>query len=190
MKQKWVRMYLDIALRISKESYAERLKVGAVFVSKEGVMSIGINGLPAGHSNICETKLEDGSLKTLDCVSHAEENLFGKLMRQGVSTKDGSIFLTHSPCIHCAKIMVNASIQEVYYINQYRITDGIDWLKTNGIHVEQVAENSILDRSFAFQEGVYAAKIGMPEDFCHYGEEGSWDEKHSRQEWFSGYFSV
>lgn len=169
MKPKWVRMYLDFALRAAEESHAVRLKVGAIFVSPEGVMSMGINGLPEGGDNECEIReymqpdaggwldLEemvanwpyvDGvwdtghikryRLKTKDEVSHAEENLFAKLMKQGVSTKGGMLFTTDSPCIHCAKIIVGAGITHVYYLRDYKITDGIDWLVHNGIKVIKV----------------------------------------------------
>jgi dCMP deaminase len=133
MNKKWIFMYLDIAERLACESHAVRLKVGAVFVSPEGVMSAGINGMPAGGDNVCENINEDGTLSTKNEVSHAEENLFGKLMRQGVSTKDGTIFLTHAPCIHCSKIIVNSGVKAVYYRNQYRSNDGVHWLNMNNV---------------------------------------------------------
>jgi len=144
MKLKWIRMYLDIAERLAQESKAVRLKVGAVFVSSEGVMSTGINGLPAGGSNECEHQIFNAEgqleLKTKLEVSHAEENLFGKMMRQGVSTKGGKLFITHPPCIHCAKIIVVAGIKEVYYRTYYQgsTCDGIAWLEQNGILVLKV----------------------------------------------------
>lgn len=140
MKKKFVVMYLDIADRLAQESHAVRLKVGAVFVSPEGVMSTGINGLPAGGSNVCETDENlpfNGQLTTKPEVSHAEENLFGKLMRQGVSTKDGAIFLTHEPCINCAKIIVNAGVYEVWFRHAYTGSHktGTEWLRRNSIFV-------------------------------------------------------
>ena len=115
MKKKWIKMYLDLAARVAEESHAKRLKVGAVFVSKEGVLSIGINGLPTGSpDNVCEidnvTKLE---------VSHAEENVMTKLLRQGVSTTGGYFFQTHSPCINCIKLLANAGIREVWYLTEH-----------------------------------------------------------------------
>jgi len=146
MKQKWVYMYLDIAKRISQESHAVRLKVGAVFVSLDGVMSTGINGLPAGGSNVCEYETNEFDSNTFQYkfatrpeVSHAEEAVFAKLMLQGVSTKNGSMFITHTPCIHCAKIMVGAGIKYVFYSNDYRSNDGVEWLKKNGVIVEKVS---------------------------------------------------
>ena len=148
MKIKWYKMYLDIADRLAQESHAVRLKVGAVFVSIEGVMSTGINGLPAGGSNVCETekieyvKVEHDHrfcmnpttvLVTKPEVSHAEENLLGKMLRQGVSTKGGTVFITHAPCINCAKIMVVAGISNVIYRNEYKDTTGVDWLNKNNV---------------------------------------------------------
>jgi dCMP deaminase len=139
MNQKWINMYMDIAVRISQESHAIRLKVGAVFVSPEGVMSIGINGMPAGGTNVCEYYEDVGLMRsrlvTKPECSHAESAVFGKLMRQGVCTKGGSIFITHSPCIQCAKIIVAAGITHVHYKEEYRDNSGINWLKKNNIIV-------------------------------------------------------
>ena len=138
MKDKWIKMYLDFADRLAQESHATRLKVGAVFVSSEGVMSTGINGLPAGRSNECEVYISEGATKKLVTkpeVSHAEEQLFGKLMRQGVSTIGGSLFLTHEPCINCARIIVNAGISEVWFRNSYSGSNpsGSYWIYNNNI---------------------------------------------------------
>lgn len=155
IKPKWVKMYLDIASRLASESHATRLKVGALFVSVDGIMSSGINGLPAGGSNVCEYHPDmhddDGNflmvspyLTTKPEVSHAEENLWGKLMRQGVCTKGGVMFITHSPCLNCAKIMVQADISAVYYLDDYRDFAGIDWLKKNNISVHKRGYNAII----------------------------------------------
>lgn len=111
-------MYLDIAERVSQESHANRLKVGCVFVSEHGILSIGINGTPSGGSNVCED--EHGNTKP--DVSHAEENLIYKLLKEGVSTKNGIIFQTHSPCERCIRLLCNAGIKEIYYLQEYRET--------------------------------------------------------------------
>lgn len=146
-------MWMDMAKRLAQESHAVRTKVGAIFVSPEGIVSTGINGMPAGGTNVCETKVYDQGgtpathhidekgpyrLVTKEEVSHAEENLFGCLMRQGVSTKGGSIFITLSPCLHCSKIIIQAGITDVYYLEEYRMTDGLEWLKKNGVNVHKV----------------------------------------------------
>ena len=132
MKTKWIKMYLDIASRLAEESHATRLKVGAVFVSESGVMSTGINGLPAGGSNVCER-----DNKTLPEVSHAEEAVLTKLLKQGVSTDGGYIFCTHSPCINCAKLMANSGIKEVWYLDDYKNSYGIDYMSMFGVHVNK-----------------------------------------------------
>lgn len=139
MKRKWILLYLDITKRLAKESHAKRLKVGALFVSPDGVMASGINGLPADGDNECEMfDPVSGSIVTKPEVSHAEENLFAKLMRQGVCTKGGTIFITHAPCINCAKIIVNSGVTAVYYSEEYRDTNGVNWLTHNKIFTEKV----------------------------------------------------
>jgi len=134
MNPKWHSLYLDIAERLAEESHAVRLKVGAVFVSPDGIMSTGINGLPAGGSNACESEI-CGELVTLPTVNHAEENLFGKIMQQGISSKGGTIYLTHAPCMQCAKIIVVAGISAVYYRHDYKNNPGNAWLTFNNIKV-------------------------------------------------------
>jgi len=149
-------MYLNFARILASQSHATRLKVGAVFVSPDGVMSTGINGMPAGGTNECEIKLypkfqdndthieypfidtENGrqyKLVTKSEVSHAEEALFSKLIKQGVSTKGGRIFITHSPCINCAKIIAGSGVTHVHYLNDYRSLDGVVWLMQNDVEV-------------------------------------------------------
>ena len=172
MKPKWIRMFLDMAARAADESHAERLKVGAIFVSPEGVMSMGINGMPAGGDNVCEYRENmdadagtwlsveemieqwpyvetyrdaDGNeiqgryrLVTKPEVSHAEFSLFGKLMLQGVSARGGSLFLTHSPCIECSKLIVLSGVKNVYYLEDYRKLDGVKWLINNNVNVLKI----------------------------------------------------
>lgn len=156
MKEKDKQLYMDIAERVSQQSYAIRLKVGAVFVSEEGIISIGYNGTPSGWSNICEDRIymdEESqitgeslfdpieekwfNLVSKETVLHAESNLFSKIMRSGVSSKNGSLFLTHSPCIQCAKIIYQSGIKEVFYNREYRSNNGLSFLKEIGIYVEQ-----------------------------------------------------
>lgn len=119
MKYKWVKMYMDIANRIADESHSKRNKVGAVFVSKNGVMSIGINGLPPGGSNNCEDANGDTKVE----VSHAEEAVLTKLLKQGVSTEGGFLFCTLSPCINCMKLLSNAGIKTIWFRDMYRDTE-------------------------------------------------------------------
>jgi len=168
LDNKWINMYLDIADRVAEESHAKKLKVGSIFVSAEGIISTGINGLPSGDSNICEypryrdeeefirkgvvcypddktpesycfkDEIGEYRLKTKDGVSHAEENLFAKIMRQGISTIDGYMFSTHSPCLRCAKVIALSGIIKVYYRKDYRSDKGIKWLLRRGVRVEKI----------------------------------------------------
>ena len=144
-------MYMDIAMRLSEESHAVRLKVGAVFVSEDGVMSSGINGMPADTTNVCEDKIscteaestdkdEIGFffLRTKAAVSHAEENCYAKMLKQGVCAKNGTLFITHSPCINCARLILNSGTKCVYYAVDYKDAHGIYWLRENDVNVYNV----------------------------------------------------
>lgn len=129
---------MDAAERFAQESYAVRLKVGAIVVKDNRIISIGVNGMPSGWENVCEHTLEDGSLKSKPEVLHAETNAIAKLARGHESGEGAAIFITHSPCLDCAKIIYQAGITEVYYRNEYRCDDGIKFLRTCDLHVEQV----------------------------------------------------
>jgi len=142
MKQKWVAAFMDTAERFAQLSSAKRLQVGAVVVKDNRIISIGYNGMPAGWTNECEEviQLSDDTveLKTKDEVIHAEANAILKLARDGESGNGSSLFCTHSPCIHCAKLIHGVGIYKVYYRQSYRDNDGIDFLQKCNIEVEQV----------------------------------------------------
>ena len=142
MKQKWIEAFMDTAERFAQLSSAKRLKVGAVVVKDNRIISIGYNGMPAGWDNDCEEKIwtQDGdyTLKTKDEVIHAEANAVAKLARDGESGRDSDMFCTHAPCIHCAKIIYGAGIKKVYYRNSYRDTSGLDFLEKCSIVTTKV----------------------------------------------------
>jgi len=138
MKDNWKVAYMDTAERFAQESYATRLQVGAIVVKDDRIISIGINGMPSGWDNICEHMLEDGTLKSKPEVLHAETNAISKLAKSSESGDGAAIFITHSPCIDCAKALYQAGIKEVYYRNDYRTKDGIHFLEKCGIPVEKV----------------------------------------------------
>ena len=142
MKQKWVDAFMDTAERFAQLSSAKRLKVGAVVVKDNRIISIGYNGMPAGWTNECEEviQLSDDTveLKTKDEVIHAEANTILKLARDGESGNGSTLFCTHAPCIHCAKLVHGAGIDTVYYRDSYRDKDGINFLEKCKIKVEQV----------------------------------------------------
>jgi dCMP deaminase len=133
MKLKWVDAYMDTAKRFAELSSATRLKVGAAVVKDHRIISIGYNGTPSGWDNSCEV---DGITK--DEVVHAEANAIIKLARDGESGQDASIFITHAPCINCAKMIYGAGVKEVYYSEVYRSEDGIKFLEKSGIKVKKV----------------------------------------------------
>jgi len=143
MKQKWIEAFMDTAERFAMLSSAIRLKVGAVVVKDNRIISIGYNGMPSGWDNTCEyvytnpqTKVDE--LVTKNEVIHAEANAILKLARDGESGRDADVFVTHAPCINCAKLIYGAGVRKVYYRNSYRDRGGIDFLEKCGILSEQV----------------------------------------------------
>ena len=134
MKQKFIDLYFDIAERISELSYAKRLKVGAVIVKNNRILSYGYNGTPAGFDNDCEY-WDDGHIVTKPEVIHAEMNAILKVTKSTESTEGSDLFLTHSPCMNCAKIVYQAGVSNLYYIHDYRDSAGLDFLRVNGIAV-------------------------------------------------------
>lgn len=138
MKEKFKRAYMRTAQTFAELSSAQRLQVGAIVVKEDRVISIGYNGMPAGWSNICEDVLEDGSLKTKSEVLHAETNAIAKLAKSNESGAGACLFVTHSPCLECAKLIYQSGIQEVYYEKNYRDSSGVDFLVRSGVVVEQL----------------------------------------------------
>lgn len=143
MKQKFIDAYMDVAERFSKLSTAKRLQVGAIVVKDDRIISIGYNGMPSGWDNDCEDviALDDvGSpvLKSKPEVLHAESNAIAKLARSSESGEGASIFITHSPCIECAKLIYQSGISKVYYKSTYRSEEGVTFLNASGVQVERV----------------------------------------------------
>lgn len=118
-------MYMEIAETVSKMSYAKRLQVGAIVVKSNRIISIGFNGTPSGWDNNCE----DENNKTKPEVIHAEANSIMKLASSNESGKGSVMFLTHAPCIDCAKLIYGSGITQVFYKNEYRDQSGVEFLK-------------------------------------------------------------
>jgi len=125
-------------------STAEKLKVGCVLVKDHRIISIGYNGMPSGWTNECETQFMTGNgtadhieLITKPEVIHAEANAVAKLARSNESGEGSVAFITHAPCLSCAKMLYSAGVSEVVYSQSYRETVGVDFLETCGIHVSQ-----------------------------------------------------
>lgn len=123
---------MDSARAFAKLSHAKRKKVGGVAVTPQDVLIYSWNGRPAGDPNECEV----GDV-THEEVLHCESNLVAKAAREGISLKGSNIILTLSPCLACAKQLYQAGVDSVFYEEQYRMTEGIDFLKNHGIHIEQ-----------------------------------------------------
>ncbi len=134
--------YLRMATIWAENSYCVRRKVGALIVKDKMIISDGYNGTPAGFENICEN--EDGFTKPY--VLHAEANAITKIACSNNNSAGATMYVTTSPCIECAKLIVQAGIKRVVYSNKYRLTDGIDLLTRAGIEVVYIdltdSENS------------------------------------------------
>ena len=119
-------------------SHARRLKVGAIAVKDGRIISIGYNGMPSGWDNNCEITLEDGSLKTRPEVLHAESNCITKMAKSNESGEGADMFITHAPCIDCAKLIYQSGIKRVFFGEAYRDDAGVRFLQNSGIPVEQI----------------------------------------------------
>ena len=134
--------YLRMAAVWANLSKATRKKVGCLIVKDGQIISDGYNGTPKGYDNECETVNEkfldkaENKLETKREVLHAESNALMKLAKSTNSSKDSTIYLTMSPCFDCAKLIIQAEVERVVCSEQYRITDGVDFLRKNNIIVD------------------------------------------------------
>lgn len=142
MKPKLTKAYMKTAKIFAELSHARRLHVGAIVVKDDRIISIGYNGMPAGWDNNCEDVIQYSddttSLKTKPEVLHAETNAIAKLARSNESGLGADIFITHSPCLDCSKLIYQSGISRVYYGENYRDDAGIKFLKASGIEVNQI----------------------------------------------------
>jgi dCMP deaminase len=145
MKPKFQKLYMTIAETVATMSHARRLQVGAIVVKDDRVISMGYNGMPSGWENNCENEIEaevgddvEIVLKTKSEVLHAETNAIAKLARSTESGLDADIFITHSPCLDCAKLIYQSGIKRVWYGSEYRDSSGPDFLRRSGIEVKQL----------------------------------------------------
>ena len=137
MKPKFIDAYMDVAERFGKLSTARRLNVGSIVVKDDRIISIGYNGMPSGWDNNCEDSVmwKDGVqltqpvLKSKPEVLHAESNAIAKLARSNESGENATLFVTHSPCLECSKLIYQSGITTLYYKHEYRSQDGIEFLK-------------------------------------------------------------
>lgn len=163
MKKKFIEAYMKTAKTFAECSTATKLQVGAIVVKDNRIISIGYNGTPSGWDNVCEYKeyclsrdfngnyfpnvgksypFEDENgrykLTTKPEVMHAERNALDKLSRGNEGGEGAYMFITHSPCLECAKSIFGAGIKEVFYKEEYRSKDGIDFLRKCDVKINKV----------------------------------------------------
>jgi len=143
LKTKFIKYFMDIAQRTADLSHARRLHVGAIVVKDDRIISIGYNGMPAGWDNNCEfddtdPQTKQTSLVTKPEVLHAETNAIAKLAKSNESGMGATMFITHAPCLDCAKLIYQSGISSVLYRDAYRDTSGVTFLERSGIEITQV----------------------------------------------------
>ena len=143
MKPKFIAAFMDVAERFAQLSSAKRLQVGAIVVKDDRIISIGYNGMPSGWDNECEDTFHHHELGTCTTVTkaevlHAETNAISKLARGTESGDGATMFVTHAPCIDCAKLVYQSGIATVYYKNEYRSTQGLEFLTKSNVDVIKV----------------------------------------------------
>jgi dCMP deaminase len=131
--------YLRMAAVWAENSYCKRRQVGALIVKDKMIISDGYNGTPAGFENVCED--EDGLTKFY--VLHAEANAITKIACSNNNSKGSTLYVTASPCIECAKLIIQAGIKRVVYSEQYRLTEGIELLQKAKIEVVYIGKEEL-----------------------------------------------
>ena len=135
--EKFDRSYLEMASVWAKNSYCKRRQVGALLVKDRMIISDGYNGTPSGFENQCE----DANGVTKPYVLHAEANAITKVAKSGNNSAGATLYITDSPCMECAKLIIQSGIRRVVYGDEYRLTDGIDLLRRAGVDVEKINPN-------------------------------------------------
>ena len=138
IKDKHVKAYMKCAFTFAECSSAKRLKVCCLIVKDDRIISIGYNGTPVGWDNCCETLAITGESVTKKEVLHAEMNAISKLAKSHESSLGAAAFITHAPCIECAKLLWQSGIDTIYYSEIYRSLDGIKFLNKCGATVINV----------------------------------------------------
>jgi dCMP deaminase len=147
MKQKFIHAHMKAAEVYAELSSARRLHVGCVIVKNDTIIGIGYNGMPTGWDNNCEDELrwpefnlpeELQFLKSKPEVLHAETNAIAKVARSTNSSDGAAMFITHAPCLNCAKLIHQSGIKSVFYKTEYRDTNGVDFLKKCNVEVKNV----------------------------------------------------
>lgn len=135
-QNKFDKSYLEMAAVWAKNSYCRRRQVGAILVKDRMIISDGYNGTPSGFENVCE----DDNGVTKPYVLHAEANAITKVAKSGNSSDGATLYVTASPCMECSKLIIQAGIKRVVYLDEYRIADGVDLLRRAGVEVVKFGE--------------------------------------------------
>lgn len=155
MKDKMISAHMVVAETYAQLSTAQRLKVGCIIVKDDRIISIGYNGTPSGWDNLCENEITETEICFLDQggpgmpvstirletkpeVIHAEANAIAKLAKSSESGESAAMFITHAPCMECAKMIYTSGIKSVFYRKQYRDSSGIEFLNKCNIEVKQI----------------------------------------------------
>jgi dCMP deaminase len=145
LKEKYIIAHMKAAQVYAELSTAVRLQVGCVIVKDNTIIGIGYNGMPSGWDNVCETvKFKDFTgtvlMKSKPEVLHAETNAIAKVSRSSNSTDNADLFVTHAPCLECAKLIYQSGIKSVFYRDTYRSEDGIQFLQKCNVEVKQIGQ--------------------------------------------------
>ena len=132
--KKFDKSYIEMAHVWAKNSYCERRQVGALIVKNRMIISDGYNGTPSGFENVCEE--ENNTTKAY--VLHAEANAITKVAKSNNSSDGATLYITDSPCMECAKLIIQSGIKRVVFDRRYRITDGLDLLERAGVELEEL----------------------------------------------------
>jgi dCMP deaminase len=128
------RRYLEMARIWAKNSYCKRRQVGALIVKEKMIISDGYNGTPSGFENVCE----DENYKTKPYVLHAEANAITKVAKSSNSSEGATLYITSSPCMECAKLIIQSGIRRVVFCDNYHTKDGVELLAKAGIQIEYI----------------------------------------------------
>ena len=129
--------YMRMAEIWAENSYCQRRKVGALIVKNKMIISDGYNGTPSGFKNVCE----DENNLTHPYVLHAEANAITKIARSSNSSEGATLYVTASPCIECAKLIIQSGIKRVVYSEKYRVEDGCNLLRRAGVIIDYIEIN-------------------------------------------------
>ncbi|MDC0584476.1 dCMP deaminase family protein [Bacteroidales bacterium] len=133
-QEEFDKRYLEMARIWAKNSYCVRRQVGALLVRDRMIISDGYNGTPSGFENVCE----DVEGKTKPYVLHAEANAITKVAQSNNSSKGATLYITCSPCLECAKLIIQAGIVRIVYSDKYRHPEGLEILKRAGIEIVNI----------------------------------------------------